>query len=88
VGFGDRLDDCQAEAASVGGRFLRPAEALEGMVKEVGRKPLAFVEDVQLRRSVALLCPEADAAGTVSERVVDNVKTRILEACLSSVRIR
>jgi hypothetical protein len=46
VGFGNRFDDREAEAAALGGRLPCLAEPLEGLMEEVGWKALPLVQDV------------------------------------------
>src|SRR5829696_4064925 len=81
VGAGDRVDDREAEPRSVtaAGR-IAPAEALERLPDEAGRKARTAVLDVDRDLAVALIGTDGDLPIAVLDRVLDEVRERLLEA--------
>src|SRR5919197_2849858 len=81
VGPGDELHNRQAEpCAAAGAPRLRAAEALERVRDELGRNAGAVVEDVELGLSVVGADDEVDRAAAVAERVLDEVRERLLDS--------
>src|SRR5262249_30342462 len=80
MGFGDRLHDREAETrslpapAGVGAR-----EALERLPEKAGRETFTLVAHVQLDAPVAACRGKVYRSPSVAERVVDQVRERLLE---------
>jgi hypothetical protein len=78
---GDHVDDRQAQAAAMpGAARVRAAEALERVRQKDLRQTGAIVEDVQLDMAVGGVRAQRDRAGSVTQRIVDEVRQRLLDA--------
>ena len=76
----DCLDDREAEpAATACASVVTAGEALERARRDLGREPLALVEDVDLDRVADIPRRDGDSSFAVSQRVVDEVPQCLLE---------
>src|SRR5438093_3105341 len=81
VGARDRGDDREPEPGSrAAARVAGAAEALEGVLEELLRDASALVAHVELERAVRSCRGERDRAAAVTERVVDEIAERLLDA--------
>src|SRR5262245_33757146 len=80
VRLGDGADDREPEARTAARpRLVRPREPLERTPEELRWEPLALVADVQLDHAVVPGREEGHRAAPVTERVVDQIRKRLLE---------
>ena len=77
----DQGDDREPEpAATARPRVVRAAEAVEGTVEKIGGETCTRIGDVQLDDVVPLHGKEVDRTRPVRQRVVDEIRKRLLDA--------
>ena len=79
VGIGDDFDDGEAQAGTgAWAARITPAEGVERMIDELGRKPRTLVANVELDAAITAVGLQEDAAATMPEGVLDEVSERLL----------
>jgi hypothetical protein len=82
----NKVDDRKPQArAGAYASLIRAAESVERAREEVSGYARALVGDVQLDTTVPLDRGQVDCAGSMRERVLDQVVERLLESCRVAV---